>query len=109
MMVPDPLAPDEWPTRLAEMVDKLLKPRFWSINTPSQIIELLLNKEDDKFGWPPGLTVLRLAELVGLAKHLSYDMDVLRQRLTEYEPGIVRDMYGSKDFNGIFDAFVREI
>jgi hypothetical protein len=45
MYVPEPQAPDSWPTRLNEMVDKLLKPTFWPIDTPSGIKDLLLRKE----------------------------------------------------------------
>ena len=109
MCVPEPRAPDNWPTRLKEMVDKLLQPTFWSIDTPSGIKVLLLKREQKKFGWPVSYAVLRVAEIVALAKHLSCDEGVIREKLAEHESSVVRDMYGSKDFNEMLNTFLRVI
>jgi hypothetical protein len=108
MCVPDPKFPDDWPTRLNEMVDELLKPTLWPIDTPSGIKALLLQK-GKKFEWAVSYAVLRLAEIVGLAKHLSCDESAIRGHLAEHESSIVRDMYGSKDFNEMLNTFLRVI
>ncbi|WP_076862262.1 hypothetical protein [Bradyrhizobium mercantei] len=108
MCVPDPQAPDSWPTRLNEMVEELLKPTFWSIETPSGIKALLL-KGDKKFEWTVSYSVLRVAEIVALAKSLSCDENSIRKRLAEHESDIVRDMYGSKDLNEMLGRFLRTI
>ena len=108
MSVPEPQAPDNWPTRLNEMVDKLLKPTFWPIDTPSGIKALLLKREK-KFEWAVSYAVLRVAEIVALAKHLSCNEAVIRERLAEHESGVVRDMYGSKDFTDMLNTFLRVI
>jgi hypothetical protein len=108
MSVPDPRAPEDWPTRLDEMVNKLLKPAFWPIDTASGI-EALLLKREKKFEWGVSYAVLRAAEIVALAKHISCDEGVIRERLAEHEASIVRDMYGSKDFNEMLKIFLRVI
>jgi hypothetical protein len=90
------------------MVDKLLKPTFWPIDTPSGIKALLLKREK-KFEWAVSYAVLRLAEIVALAKHLSCNEAVIRERLAEHESGVVRDMYGSKDFTDMLNTFLRVI
>jgi hypothetical protein len=108
MCVPDPQTPDNWPTRLNEMVNKLLKPTFWSIETPSGIKAMLLKREK-KFEWAASYAVLRAAEIVALAKHLSCDEDSIREKLAEHELSIVRDIYGSKDLNEMLGTFLRVI
>jgi hypothetical protein len=108
MCVPDPRSPDNWPTRLNEMVDKLLRPIFWSIDTPSGIKALLLKREK-KFQWAVSYGVLRLAEIVALAKHLACNEDSIREQLAEHESSVVRDMYGSKDFNEMPNTLLRVI
>jgi hypothetical protein len=108
MCVPDPQSPDNWPTRLKEMADELLMPTLWPINAPSGIKALLLKKEK-KFEWAVSYAVLRVAEIVALAKHLSCNEDVIRDRLAEHQSTVVRDMYGSKDFNEMLNTFLRVI
>jgi hypothetical protein len=105
MCVPDPRAPEDWPARLDEMVNKLLRPTFWSIDTPDGIEALLLRKEK-KFEWAVKYAVLRAAEVVALSKHLSREESVIRENLTEHKSNIVRNMYGSKDFNEMLNTFL---
>ena len=107
MYIPEPQAPDSWPTRLKEMVDKLLKPTFWSIDTPSKIKNLLLR--EGKFEWAVSYAVLRAAEIVALSKHLSCNEGAIMEQLMEHESSIVRDMYGSKDLREMLNTFQRVI
>ncbi len=108
MSVPDPQAPEDWPIRLNGMVDELLKPTFWPIDTPSAIKALLLKREK-KFEWAVSYAVLRAAEVAALAKHLSCDEGSIRDQLAEHKTSIVRDVYGSKDFDEMLDTFMRVI
>jgi len=87
------------------MVDKLLKPTLWPIDTPSGIKALLLKREK-KFEWAVSYAVLRVAEIVALGKHLSCNELVIREKLAEHEASVVRDMYGSKDFNEMINTFL---
>jgi hypothetical protein len=108
MCVPDPQAPEDWPNRLNQMVEELLKPTFLSIDTPSGIKTLLL-KGEKKFEWAVSYAVLRAAEIVALAKHSLCDETTIRDHLTEHKNSIVRDMYGSKDFDEMLNTFIRAI
>jgi len=53
--------------------------------------------------------VLRAAEIVALAKHSMCDEGTIRDHLTDHKTSIVRDMYGSKDFDEMLDTFMRVI
>lgn len=106
MYVPDPQTPDDWPIRLAEIVNRLLKPTLWPIVASSGIKALLL-KSDPPFEWGISYGVLRAAEIVALCKQLSCDESLLREHLSVHEPSIVRDMYGSKDFGQMLNTFLR--
>ncbi|MEW6452527.1 MAG: hypothetical protein AB1490_17845 [Pseudomonadota bacterium] len=109
MCVPEPQALDNWPTRLNEMVDKLLRPTFWSIEAPSGIQALLLKREQKRYEWPVSYAVLRAAEIVALSKHLSCDESVIRNQIEQHESSIVRDMHDSKDFGEMLNTFLRVI
>jgi|SRR5580704_4644070 hypothetical protein len=108
MYIPELQAPDSWPTKLKEMVDTLLKPTFWSIDTPSKIRNLLLTREG-KFKWAVSYAVLRAAEIVALSKHLSCNEGAIMEQLMEHESSIVRDMYGSKDLREMLNTLQRVI
>jgi hypothetical protein len=90
------------------MVDELLKPTFWPIDSPSGVKSLLLKREKS-FRWGVSYAVLRAAEIVALSKHMSCDEGAIREQLAEHESSIVRDMYGSKDFKEMLNTFLRAI
>lgn len=108
MCVPDPGSPNNWQIRLDEMVRDLLEPIFWRIEKPVEVMDLLLRK-DKTFEWAVSYSVLRLTEIIALAKDLSCSESVLKDQLVAYEPSVVRDMYGSKDYTELLDKLIRVI
>ncbi len=108
MCVPDPKAPDNWPARLEEMMDRVFRSTFLPIDTPSGIKHLLL-RSDKNFEWSVSYAVLRAAEIIALSKHLLCDEDSIRAQLEKHKSAIIRDMYRSKDFDKMLSTFLRVI
>lgn len=78
--IPDPMDRPRWTVQLDIMVERFLKPIFWSIHSEYDLYKVLLS---DKFPceWTVGHPILRLARVFSLAKIMNLSIDEVRKSI----------------------------
>lgn len=95
LSIPDPLARSSWPAQLQALKDKFLEPVFWQVKTPTDIQNLLLSNEFP-YEWKVGHPVLRVAQILALAKVAGADIKDVLQKIAFFKDVIAAKMQNSK-------------
>jgi hypothetical protein len=100
--IPDSIDRYTWPTMLEDLVNNFLKPVFWSIKDAEGVQNLLLNNNKPLDWWGTN-GVLRATEIIVLSKVTNTDRKTIKSKLSDYKKMVERDMYGSKNFEGMLE------
>jgi len=104
-VIPNPYNPSNWRERFDELVNKFLTKEILEISSERKIIDLLL-RNDAPFEWSLTNSVLRVAEVVAMAKVSELSVGELMSKLSLLQKDITRGLYGSKSYAKAMDAIV---
>jgi hypothetical protein len=104
-IIPDPYDRPNWRARFDELVNDFLAKEIFGISTEREIIDLLM-RNDPPFEWSLTNPVLRVSEVVSMARASGLSIDELMLRVDVRQKDITRGLYGSKGYAELMDAVV---
>jgi len=84
--IPDPLNREAWPLQFDELKVAILEPTFWRMEGPKDVLEMLM-KNEIPYEWGlGGNSIMRVAEVISLARIIGIPLGTILARLIEFQP-----------------------
>lgn len=104
-VIPDPFDRSNWRNRFDDLINGFLAMHINGINNESKIIDLLL-KNVAPFEWSLSNPVLRISEIVSMARASGVSIEELMLKASLLQHDISRSLFGPKSYANVMRSIV---